>query len=132
MRIIIAGSRTFNNYDILNQRCSKMVQYIYDNPLIFNWVFHKDIEFVLGGARGADSLGLRFAKENNFAYRVMDADWDTHGKSAGYIRNEQMADYVSEHGLGILMAFWDGISHGTANMIKIAKRFGIIVWVVRY
>ena len=133
MRIIVAGGRDFSNYEFLAQRCADMIKHIYERPDKFNWVFHKDIEFVLGGAKGADSLGLRFAKENKFAYKVIEADWDIYGKSAGYIRNEQMANYATEDSrLGILLAFWDGESKGTKHMIDLANKYNMIVWIVKY
>jgi hypothetical protein len=132
MRIIVAGGRDFDDYESLAQKCADMIKYIYENPSLFGWIFHKDIEFVLGGANGADSLGLKFAKENLYEYKVMNADWDTYGKSAGYIRNEQMAKYAIEDNNAILLAFWDGVSKGTSHMIELAKKHGLIVWLVRY
>ena len=52
------------------------------------------------------------------------ANWDTFGKAAGYIRNEEMAQIGDA-----LIAVWDGKSKGTRNMISIAKRHGIKVHV---
>ena len=55
------------------------------------------------------------------------ADWERHGRAAGPIRNEEMAE-VSD----ALIAFWDGKSRGTKSMIEIAMRKGLQVAVVRY
>lgn len=33
---------------------------------------------------------------------------------------------------GILIAFWDGKSHGAMNMIKLAKQYGLTVHVINY
>ena len=55
------------------------------------------------------------------------ADWERHGRAAGPIRNEEMAE-VSD----ALIAFWDGKSRGTKSMIEIARRKGLQVAVVRY
>ena len=52
------------------------------------------------------------------------ADWDKYGKSAGYRRNEQMADNADS-----LIALWDGRSRGTKHMIDIAHRKGLKVYV---
>lgn len=61
------------------------------------------------------------------------ADWDRYGKSAGYRRNAEMAKFASEEGnKGVLIAFWDGESRGTKNMIDLAKRYGLKVHVVNY
>ena len=55
------------------------------------------------------------------------ADWHRHGRAAGPIRNAEMAAEADA-----LIAFWDGQSRGTANMIKIAKDKGLQVAVVKY
>jgi len=55
------------------------------------------------------------------------ADWNRHGRAAGPIRNEKMAE-VSD----ALIAFLDGKSRGTRSMIEIARRKGLQVAVVRY
>ena len=114
-RIIIAGSRDFNDYYMV---CMAML----NNPW-FTTV--KDVEIVSGGCRGADTLGERFARENNIKLTIFYADWDRYGKSAGPIRNEQMAKYASEANHGILIAFPLGESRGTRNMIEVAKRYGL-------
>ena len=57
------------------------------------------------------------------------ADWKVYGKQAGPVRNRQMLNYAKEE-QGALLAFWDGKSRGTKNMIDIAKDAGIIVKVV--
>ena len=103
--IIIAGSRDFTNYEMLKSFLDKMREEVQ-----FNFI-------VSGGARGADRLGERYAKENGIELIVMNAEWDKYGKSAGYRRNEDMAR-IATH----LVAFWDGQSRGTMHMIDIAKR----------
>ena len=55
------------------------------------------------------------------------ADWDTHGRSAGYKRNIQMGHYGTH-----LLAFWDGKSKGTGSMIDIALRYGLWVKVIYF
>ena len=59
--------------------------------------------------------------------RVFPADWDKYGKRAGYLRNVQMAEYADA-----LLAFWDGESRGTKNMIDEALSRGLKVGVKRY
>lgn len=58
----------------------------------------------------------------------MPANWSRYGRSAGYIRNQEMADYVGPSGM--LVAVWDGQSRGTQHMIDIARRTGMQVRVV--
>jgi len=51
-------------------------------------------EVTSGGATGADSCGQAWAIENNLPLKIMDADWSKHGKIAGFIRNQKMADFA--------------------------------------
>ena len=55
------------------------------------------------------------------------ADWDKHGKSAGYKRNLEMAENADA-----LIAFWDGESRGTKHMIDIAKEKNLLTRIIRY
>jgi hypothetical protein len=49
--------------------------------------------------------------------KVFEADWKKYGKSAGPIRNSEMADYGDA-----LIAFFNGESKGTLDMINKAKK----------
>jgi hypothetical protein len=110
MRVIIAGSRDFRNYDLLKQKCDEIL-------------FGKDeVEIVSGTARGADKMGEFYASERKYPVKLFPADWNQYGKSAGYIRNKQMAEYAN-----ILICFWDGQSKGTQHMINLAKDLGLEV-----
>jgi ABC-type enterochelin transport system substrate-binding protein len=115
MKVIIAGGRNFNDYNKLIESC--------DNIL----VNQKDVEIVSGTAAGADTLGERYAQEKGYEVKKFPAQWDLYGKSAGYKRNQQMAEYADG-----LIAFWDGKSKGTKHMIDIANKMGLKVRVVRY
>lgn len=115
MRVIIAGGRGFDNYLEVVAAAQE-------------WEYQiGKIEVVCGEARGADSLGKRWALKEGRTVHSFPADWDKHGKSAGYIRNTEMADFADG-----LIAFWDGKSKGTKNMIDIALQKGLLVKVVRY
>ena len=81
-----------------------------------------------GGCRGVDTLAERFCKLHNYPIKVFNADWATHGKKAGYLRNKQMAEYAAEDG-GMLIAFWDGESKGTKMMVDLAMKNGLTVHV---
>lgn len=115
MKVIIAGGRNFNDYNKLRESC--------DNIL----VNQKDVEIVSGTAAGADTLGERYAQEKGYEVKKFPAQWDLYGKSAGYKRNQQMAEYADG-----LIAFWDGKSKGTKHMIDIATNKGLKVRVIRY
>jgi hypothetical protein len=117
-RVIIAGSRTFSDYELLKDR----MLYLLSNKDLSN------VTILSGGARGADSLGERFAREHGCGLEVHRADWDRFGRSAGYKRNVEMA----EADANALIAFWDGSSLGTKHMIQISSDRGLQVRVVSF
>lgn len=106
MKVIIAGSRTFNDYSLLSKLSDHML----------SKQNHDNITIISGGANGADRLGEKYAIDRGYKLMIMNADWDKFGKSAGYVRNTNMADIADA-----LIAFWDGKSRGTKHMIDIAK-----------
>lgn len=110
-RVIVAGSRTFEDYAMLSETM--------DTLLKEKRKTH-DISIVCGKARGADTMGERYAKERGYAVLEFPAKWAEHGKTAGPLRNEQMALNADA-----LVAFWDGQSRGTENMISLAKKHGL-------
>ncbi len=117
-RVIIAGGRDFNDYALLKVKCDKI--------LASKGQTH-NIVVITGAARGADSLGEQYARENGYAIDSRPADWNAHGKSAGFIRNVQMANSADA-----LIAFWDGKSHGTKHMIDTAINKGLEVRTIIY
>ncbi|MCK5016198.1 MAG: DUF2493 domain-containing protein [Candidatus Peribacteraceae bacterium] len=122
IRIIIAGSRSFSDYNKLSTVCNDALSWL-------QMAHKKDlkIEIVSGGANGADQLGERYAKEKGHTLTVFKADWNKYGKSAGYKRNAQMAKYAD-----ILIAFWDGESKGTKHMINLAEDEELKIRIERY
>ncbi|GCE61966.1 DUF2493 domain-containing protein [Microcystis aeruginosa] len=115
LKIIIAGSRNFNNYNLLEQ---KVDFYIGEN---------QDIEIISGTARGADKLGERYAINKGLKLKRFPADWQKYGKKAGYLRNEEMAKYASH-----AIIFWDGKSKGTGHMIELCKKYNINYRIIRF
>lgn len=117
-KIIIAGGRDFMDYNLLKEKVNKILQE--------KRVTHK-IVIISGCARGADTLGVRYASENIFDVDKYPADWDKYGKKAGYMRNVEMAENADA-----LIAFWDGKSKGTKHMIDIATERNLPIRVIRY
>jgi len=105
MKIAIVGSRSFNNYKLLKNEIDK-----------FKKEYHIT-EIVTGGAKGADVLAEKYAKENNIKLTVFYPDWNKYGKKAGFIRNDKIWQYAD---IGI--AFWDGKSKGTQHSFKLAEK----------
>lgn len=110
-RIIIAGSRSFSDYDLLKKKCDEL----------FEWI--KDPVIISGHARGADTLGERYAKEKNIELKCFPAKWKEYGFKAGFIRNTEMAQYAAKAKRAVLIAFWDGKSTGTRDMIEKAVEY---------
>lgn len=116
-RIIIAGGRNFDNYNLLES----YVEYIIDR-------FYKkeNVVIISGTAKGADKMGEYYAAKHNIKCCKFPANWDKYGKQAGPIRNKEMAQYaVSDNSKGVLIAFWDKKSKGTENMIQNAKKLSM-------
>ena len=74
---------------------------------------------VSGGAIGIDACGERYAKLNGIEVVTFTPDWNLHGKAAGPIRNRKMAEFADR-----LIAYWDGRSPGTRNMIETMNALG--------
>lgn len=115
-RVIVAGSRNFTDYRLLQTKLNHFMASFTVQPAI-----------VSGGARGADALGEQYAQRRSLEIVRFPAEWDRYGKSAGMLRNARMA-WASSH----LVAFWDGESPGTRNMIEMANAEGLAVRVVTF
>jgi hypothetical protein len=109
---IIAGGRDIHDYELLKeaiQECQFPIATV-----------------VSGGAKGVDALGEKYAEENGLNLKIFNADWESHGRAAGPIRNRKMAENADA-----LIAIWDGKSRGTKNMIETATKLGLLVYVKR-
>ena len=115
MKIIIAGSREFDNYELLKEK----VDYYTQNK--------SHVEIVSGCARGADKLGEKYAKERGWQIHEFPAEWKRYGKKAGMIRNQKMVEFADG-----LICFWNGESRGAKDVINRAEKAGIKVRVVHF
>ena len=114
-KVIIAGSREFLDYKLLIEKCDHYLQN------------QNNIEVVSGAAKGADTLGERYAVKKGYALKTFPANWDFYGKSAGYRRNEEMAEYADA-----LILFWDGMSKGSKHMLDTAREKNLKIKIVYY
>lgn len=117
-RVIIAGGRDFNDYSLLKSKCDNILSEVSETA---------QIVIISGTAQGADKLGEKYAEEKGYEIERHPALWDKHGKAAGPIRNLEMAENADA-----LIAFWDGKSRGTQNMISIAKNKKMMNRVILY
>lgn len=117
-RVIVAGTRDFNDYQLLCEKCDK---------ILANKAKDSEITIVSGTAKGADRLGERYAKERGYRIERYPADWDRDGNKAGPLRNIEMAKNADA-----LIAFWDGQSRGTRHMIDTALDEELSVRIINY
>ncbi|HEV7285225.1 MAG TPA: DUF2493 domain-containing protein [Kaistia sp.] len=106
MRVLVCGGRDFADRPRLNVALDGL----------------KPSFLIHGGAPGADALADYWADIRGIPHRTFPADWNTHGKAAGPIRNQRMID---EGKPDLVIAFPGG--RGTADMIRRAKAAGIPV-----
>ena len=121
IRIIVAGGRNYNDYTMLSNTLTNVLESCGDAKKII----------ISGCCQGADALGEQYAKIHGIPIKRFPAEWMKYGKAAGPIRNRKMATYASE-GVGVLVAFWDGKSRGTESMIWLAKKYGLQTIIVKY
>lgn len=132
MRVIIAGGRYFNDYPLLKRKMNIILRDTKE-PIII----------ISGTAAGADKLGEQYAAEKGYRIEKYPADWTNmnvtpcvqrkrkdgtlYNAAAGNIRNSKMADNGDS-----LVAFWDGKSTGTKDMISLAKNKGLKIRIIYY
>ena len=122
-KLLIAGTRTFTDYELLKFHLRS-----FSPTEIVTGCSEDDIDLFNRGVKvSADLLGYRYAVEHSIPVKLYPPDWNSHGLSAGPIRNKQMAEYCD---FGI--CFWDGKSRGTKNMISNMKKLGKEIRVVEY
>ena len=131
-KVLIAGGRDFNNYELLKQKCNEFLKDIKD-----------EIVIISGKANGADTLGEQYAKENGYEIEEYPAQWNDltaepckikhnrYGKPynalAGFNRNKLMVDSAN-----LVIAFWDNKSNGTRDTINYSKKKNVELEIVSY
>ena len=113
-RVLVCGSRDFNDYNLLATKLDEVRDRLGDVSM----------RVISGAARGADSLAAKWAQQRGVPCDEYPADWDRHGKSAGYRRNEQMLTEGDPH---LVVAFPQGESRGTRQMMDIASKARVAV-----
>lgn len=112
MRILVCGGRNFDNAQWLRTTLNELYRGVPVSALIE------------GGAKGADRMARQWAIDENIPVETFEADWHAHGPGAGPLRNKRM---LEEGKPDEVVAFPGGL--GTANMVKQARRAGIVVHV---
>jgi len=117
MNLAIIGSRDFNDYSLLKRKVDEIIHEK-------NFIVKKIIS---GGARGADTLAERYARENSIPIEIIKPDWSKLGKKAGILRNTAIIEKSD-----IVIAFHDGQSPGTADSIKKSIKNNKQLFVIRW
>lgn len=114
MKVLVCGDRNYKDY-------SKIYSVLVALP--------GDAFIIQGGAKGADWLAKKAAKELKLKVKEYKADWLRYGQAAGPIRNIYMLDKESPD---CVYAFHSNLksSKGTAHMVNLARRRGIPVKVI--
>ena len=113
-RLVVAGSRDFNDYSLLSAELDKLL------------AGKTNITIVSGTARGADRLGERYAAEHNLRIERFPAEWEKYHKGAGPIRNTKMVQSADA-----VIVFWDNESSGTKNIIECARKQDVPYRIIR-
>jgi len=112
MKILVCGSRDFSDFARLKATLCDLIDDM------------SQVVILSGCARGADSLGEKFAEENGIPVERFPADWNKFGRRAGFIRNKEMVDKAD-----MTIAFHINHSRGTAHTIALSREKGILTHV---
>ena len=119
--VLVCGGRNYKDKDRLTKVMDKFKEDIAQGS---------ELCVVHGAAKGADSLAGEWALMNECITAEFEADWDTHGRSAGPIRNRKMLDFLLNNksaGSDIAVVAFPG-GKGTDNMCDIAKKANVTVY----
>ena len=82
-------------------------------------------EIVSGGAKGIDTDAERYANANGIKMTVFKPQYSKYKGGAPHIRNKEIVNYADE-----VLAFWDGSSRGTKNVIEYCREVKKMVTVI--
>ena len=119
MRVLVCGGRTYGDWETVRRELDHLhLSTLWEGPI--TCVIH-------GGARGADSLAHRWAKERSIPIERYPADW-SRGLRGGPERNARML----REGRPDLVVAFPG-NKGTADMVGRARAAGLqVIEVQRY
>ncbi len=110
VKVLVCGGRDFRDQENLYRVLDRLSK---------DW--GPDVTIIEGDARGADRMAGYWARRHGHTDMKFRADWQSHGRAAGPIRNQQMLD----EGPDMVVAFPGG--RGTADMVRRARAAGVFV-----
>ncbi|SRR6266487_431840 len=111
MRVVVGGSRTWTDRNRIQR---------------FLRVLSPGTTIIHGGAKGADRIAAEVARELGYQVEEHKPLWNVYGNAAGPIRNGKMLDRNPDY----VLAFWDGKSPGTRDLIEQATGRGIRIQII--
>jgi len=108
MRILVTGSRDWDDWETLDTALTSVVD-------------GGEIAIVHGGARGADQMAGAWARKYGLTEEVFPAQWSTHGRRAGFVRNTEMVATMPD----VCLAFIRNGSRGASMTADLAEKAGI-------
>lgn len=115
MRILVTGSRSWDDEATISSVL--WAEYIAMRD-------HGPVILVSGACPiGADAIAENVWSRNWLQVERHPADWDTHGKKAGFIRNAEMVNL----GADVCLAFIKNGSKGATHTADLAEKAGIPV-----
>lgn len=118
-RVIVCGGRDFSDKELFASSLDTVL------------CKFQNVEIISGHAKGADSFAEEYASLRGYPLTVFRPDWNKYGRSAGPIRNRQMLEYACQE-TPVVIAFWDGKSRGTRNMLRISDEANAQCYTIRY
>lgn len=116
-KIAVIGSRTCTDKSFVTSRLDK-------NKARIKMV-------ISGGAEGPDTFAVEWAQENGIPYLVFPAKWHKENgevdRGAGFRRNRHIVKNAD-----VVMAFYDGVSRGTAHSMEITNQVGKDLRIIRF
>lgn len=111
-RVLVTGSRTWTDMDVIRRALDAIGE-----------DFPPPYYLVEGDAPGADRMTALAALDNGWKVERHPANWDKHGKAAGFLRNREMV----ETGADVCLAFVKAKSKGAMMTVGLARQAGIPV-----
>lgn len=118
MITIVAGSRSITSRKTVYEEIQKF------------WQVNEITEIVCGMAEGVDLLGKDWGDDAGILvteFPVLPSERWAGGPNQ---RNQRMADYAKKSGKGALLLIWDGVSSGSLDMLKRARKAGLYIMIV--
>lgn len=114
LSVAIIGSRSVTDKNFVYSKLDKI------------FLNRKPDLVVSGGAKGPDTLGVSWARENGVEVKEFIPDWERYGRAAGFKRNTQIVESAN-----LVIAFWDGASRGTKDSIDKARKLNKRVEIIK-